>query len=546
MPLPRAFSSLFARPSAAFWWQSLAAVATGLLLVFSFQPFDQSFLAWFALGPLLYVLAGEIAWRRALGLGWLAGLTFFFFSTNWITHSMIQFGGMPKVLAYGASFLFSSIVAVFPALFAVAVSQLARAFGDRALMLAPFVWAATEWLRGTVTGATWNALGITQVETFSVALLAKLGGVSLISWQLVTASAILSLLFRDAKSSLKVVAVSILLSGGLWFLSWKEPLYKGGPHPVNVACLQPNVPLTLSETPNDAAQYFENNLKLTRDAVNQSKDNKPDLIIWAESPLTLNYEDDPKVRAQLDQLAQETGSHIIFSAIAHNGNQYFNSAQTIAPPSAKQPVTQLHRYDKIRLVPFGEYVPFRLLLGYFVPALVGDFTPGNDAVVNLLRLRPQLALIQNEKETKGELALERTVNFVRAGTFICYEAAYPNLVRSFVQNGATLLVNISNDAWFGNTAGARQHLAHARMRAIENDRDVVRVTNSGISALITSDGRVVDELPQFTATARVWQARSNSRQTFYTRHGDWFAIICTIISVVALVASVFRQRSKAA
>lgn len=563
MPLPHTLSSLFTRTAAAFWWQALAAVATGVLLVLSFQPFDHSFLAWLALAPLLSVLASGIEWQRALGCGWLAGLTFFFFSTNWITHSMIQFGGMPKVLAYGASFLFSAIVAVFPALFAVTVSQLARAFGDRALLLAPFVWAATEWLRGTVTGATWNALGVSQVDNYIfVAWLAKYGGAYLISIAMILVSGLLTLwlkhvssLWKFAFQILALCAVMALVNATNSDMSIRAifpnalPLSSNGfvkPITVNVAVIQPNVPVTLYETPNDAAQYFENNLKLTRDAVNQSKDKKPDLIIWAESPLTLNYEDDPNVRSRLDTLAQETGSHIIFSAIAHSGNQYFNSAQTIAPPSAKQPVTQLRRYDKIRLVPFGEYVPFRPVLGYFVPAMVGDFAPGNDAVVNLLKLRPQFALIQNEQETGGELALERTVNFARAGTFICYEAAYPNLVRRFVQNGATLLINISNDAWFGNTAGARQHLAHARMRAIENDRDLVRVTNSGISALITSDGRVVDKLPQFTATARVWQARINSRQTFYTQHGDWFAILCALISAIALLMSFFRQRAKAA
>ena len=177
------------------------------------------------------------------------------------------------------------------------------------------------------------------------------------------------------------------------------------------------------------------------------------------------------------------------------------------------------------------------MLGRFVPAIIGDFTPGNEAVVNLLRLGTERAAITMGDEGAPSAAIERTTNYVRVGAFICYEAAYPNLVRRFVQNGATLLVNVSNDAWFGNTAGARQHLMHAMMRAIENDRDLLRVTNAGISALVTADGRVVDPLPTFTPAAQVWQARTRSDRTFYTRRGDWFAIGCSILTAAVLAAS---------
>ena len=118
---------------------------------------------------------------------------------------------------------------------------------------------------------------------------------------------------------------------------------------------------------------------------------------------------------------------------------------------------------------------------------------------------------------------------------------YPDIVRRFAQNGATLLVNVSNDAWFGNTAGARQHLAHAMMRAIENDRDLLRVTNAGISALVTADGRVVDPLPMFTSASQVWQARARSDRTFYTRRGDWFAVGCAILTAALLAATLISR-----
>jgi apolipoprotein N-acyltransferase len=198
------------------------------------------------------------------------------------------------------------------------------------------------------------------------------------------------------------------------------------------------------------------------------------------------------------------------------------------------------------LVPFGEYVPWRPLLGRFVPVIVGDFTPGTEAVVNQLRMQTQRSAILSDSspiEQNMPGAIERTTNYVRVGSFICYEAAYPDLVRRFVQNGATLLVNVSNDAWFGNTAGARQHLAHAQLRAIENDRDLVRVTNSGISALITSEGKIVDQLPSFAAGSHVWDAQSRRRMTFYTRYGEWFAVGCVIFCLIAL-ALTRRKRNR--
>jgi apolipoprotein N-acyltransferase len=245
----------------------------------------------------------------------------------------------------------------------------------------------------------------------------------------------------------------------------------------------------------------------------------------------------------LNALAQKTGSHFIINTVARQGDDYFNSVSTISPRPEEQKPPAFKRYDKIRLVPFGEFVPWRPLLGRFIPAITGDFQRGTQAVVNPLKLSTERAAI-TFSETNGDSgpAIERTTSFVRTGAFICYEAAYPDLVRRFVQHGATLLINVSEDGWFGNTAGARQHLAHAQMRAIENDRDLVRVTNTGISALLTAQGEVVEPLPQFTEGTRIWQAHPHSDQTFYTRHGDWFAELAALASLILLAFSVLPRQ----
>ncbi len=522
--------------------QSAMAVLSAFLLILSFPPFEYSSLAWVALAPLLFVIARGVTVRRAFWLGWLAGIEFTFFAENWIAHSMTHFGQMLTLLAYAVALLFAAILAIFPALFAAAMARLTGKFGWWAIALAPVVWVATEWLRPLLTGVTWNALGVSQVWHFRIARLAQYGGVYLVSAEIVAASALIVLSLKIKQPAVARVAAILLLIAAIAFL--QSPPTRQPGVTVTAAGVQPNLPPDSSETVRD----LENNVRLTKEAINRSPDKRVDIVIWAESPLTLFYESDPVVRERLDTLARETGSYLIVSTAARDDQRYFNSVHTISPwpPSPATQPAPLRRYDKIRLVPFGEYVPWRSVLGRFVPAIVGDFTPGNEAVVNLLKLETQREAIIAGNDNAPEAAIERTTNYVRVGSFICYEAAYPNLVRRFVQNGATLLVNVSNDAWFGNTAGARQHLMHAMMRAIENDRDLLRVTNSGISALGAADGRVVDPLPMFQAGSQVWQAQARRERTFYTRHGDWFAIGCAILSLVVLAISFANLSRKSA
>jgi apolipoprotein N-acyltransferase len=543
------------------WLPWGAAAATGSMLVLAFPKFAWSLLAWFALAPLLWAVARgaggrAVRPRQAFALGWAAGLIYAFFSMNWIAHSMARYGGFALWLAYGVALVFACVLALFPALFAAAVNSLARTWGARAIALAPTLWVASEWLREVVTGVTWNQLGVSQARHLFVVSLAGYGGVALVSWVVATGSAAVLVITLAGARAVRLAAAALLIGAGLIYLlhstSGPLTLTPGSldklKYPVvSVAGVQPNIPLDLASTPEESAARTEQgvgrNIALTREAISRSHTKSADLVVWAESPLSLSYEQDAGVRAKLDALARETRSFVIFNVVGRDGEGYFNSAQTIGPEPSTG-TARLKRYDKMRLVPFGEYVPLRPLLGRFVPAIVGDFTPGQEAVVNLLKLNTDLAIVAQDDGSDGP-AIERTTRFVRVGTFICYEAAYPNVVRRFVNSGATLLINISDDAWFGATAGPLQHLDHVRMRAIENNRDLVRVTNSGVSALITARGEVVDALPQFTAASHVWRPVVRSEKTFYTRHGDWFAMLCVAVSAVALAAAAalkFRRK----
>ena len=521
--------SYFTAAPAGLVWQSGLATVSALLWLLAVPPFGISWLAWVAFAPLLYGLCDGVRWTRALWLGWLTGLLFTFFAANWIAYPMMTYGGMPAVAAYAVAFLFAAILACFPALFAAIVATLLNRFGVLALALAPLVWTATEFARALIAGVTWNALGMTQVKTFAVARLAQYGGVALLSALIIAASALLVMFTKMSKPHVRWASTGLLLFGAVsfWLPALQPPAAVSGV-PVNVLGVQPNIPVDIQL--GDTARYLLKTIQLTRSGAAKTN---PDLIVWAECPLTLFYENEDETRARLNQLAQETNAHLIVNTAARDeANHYFNSVTTLTPKGEA-----LRRYDKMRLLPFGEYVPLRAVLGRFVPAMIGEFTPGTSAVVNNLRLETQ-----RERVTSEDLeGIERSTSFIRTGAFICYEAAFPGHVRRYVQQGATLLVNLSEDGWFGTTAENEQHLLHTLMRAIENDRDVVRVTNTGISALLTADGRIVDAMPSSSEATQRWQARTRSTQTFYTRHGEWFAWLCVAASLLGLGLCVRRK-----
>jgi len=516
----------------------VAAIVSGLLLWLAFPAFSFEFLAWIGLAPLIYAATTGISLRKAFLLGWITGIIFTFLAESWIAHSMTHFGGFLTIVAYAIALLFAAILALFPALFAMLLAFAWSRPGSWGLAAVPPLWVATEWLRPLVTGVTWNALGVSQYEHYSIARFSQFGGVYAISWQIACVSALAVLLTRIRSKGARsaTAAVTIMLVAPFLFT---HPAAENVAE-VNVAVVQPNISIEGFGSPDRFRQNFEKVLDLTRSAIRNAPPNvRPELIVWAESPLSLPIDSDSGVRAAVEAIAKETRCHIIANTISRNGEQYFNSVDTIPPDAERYRNSPLRRYDKIRLVPFGEYVPFRAILGRFVPTIVGDFSSGRDAVVNPLRME-----ITREGIALGDVSeyqIQRETKYVRTGAFICYEAAYPNLVRQFVKNGATLLINVSDDAWFGNTSGPKQHLAHACMRAIENDRDIVRVTNSGISALVTSEGRILDPLPQFIEGSKVWSARTRNTRTFYSQHGDVFAIGCAVLAAAWIAAAFWRR-----
>jgi apolipoprotein N-acyltransferase len=249
----------------------------------------------------------------------------------------------------------------------------------------------------------------------------------------------------------------------------------------------------------------------------------PGLIIWPESPAPF-FVTDLHVRSTLAKVARSTNSYIVAGSmgIEHTGEpsrqpDIYNSAAVIAPDGA-----WAARYDKIHLVPFGEYVPFEKLFSFAsgLTREIGTFA-------------------------RGQSRLPLQAGNTKIGTFICYESIFPDEVRQFAKNGAELFVNISNDGWYGEGGASWQHLNQARMRAVENNRWLLRDTNTGITAVIDPLGRVVAEAPRNQRTQLQAAYSLEEATTFYTRHGDWFPLACAIITLLGLLLRVFRSAGTA-
>ena len=276
------------------------------------------------------------------------------------------------------------------------------------------------------------------------------------------------------------------------------------------------MPMTLVKSPEEINDLRHRHLRLSQQALAKLQNENPRLVVWPESPMNFSYASDRAFQDWVARFAVENRTSLIFNSLEPAGpDAYYNSALLV-----NQQGRMIAQYDKIRLMPFGEYVPFPQWLPgtSLITTIVGEFTPGRNYTV-------------------------MPVGEYRVGVFICIESAYPWIARRLTHEGADVLINISNDGYLGPTAVMRQHLANAIFRAVENGRPVLRVTNTGVSAWINENGRVLEQSVPFQEEVRNWTiSRPFIKSTFYQRHGDLFVHICAAITVILFVAAVFPRR----
>jgi apolipoprotein N-acyltransferase len=522
----------------------LLVALSALLQILIFPLPGLYILSWFALAPLILAVlrarpAGELeidgsvklraaSPGQAFLLAYVCGVLWFAGTCYWIFGTMRQFGGMSTPLALLAVFLFCLYLGLYLGLFGLLLGLMAGPGRDyrRALVAAPFLWVATELARTRITGFPWNLLGTAQVDNVPLCRIATWTGVYGISCEIVLVNVVVAAAFlvpRQKRAALLVAALAaaaVLQSGQL-----VEPPPAVGNR--EALLVQQNIPIAVRWSPD----YFDRTLNdltsLTLKSVadsaaqastgqassGQFSTTKPDLIIWPESPAPF-YTNDPRFRIAISEMARRAGTWVVTGSIGtapatkSGANELiFNSAVIVSPTGE-----WTGRYDKVHLVPFGEYLPFPSLFSFAggLSKEVGEFEPGGSRV-----------------------PLDATDE--KLGVFICYESVFPDDVRQFAGQGAQVFVNISNDGWYGDSGAWSQHVNQTRMRAIENERWVLSAANTGLTGSIDPYGRMVVRAPRKDRTTLVAPYALTYVTTFYSRHGDWFAMLCAIISLGALV-----------
>jgi apolipoprotein N-acyltransferase len=455
-------------------------------------------------------------------LGYASGILWYAGTCYWIYSVMHQYGGVSTPVGIVILILFCLYLAIYHGLFGLLMSLVAgsRPVNLRVLLLSPVLWVAVELARTRITGFPWGLLGTTQVDNIPLARIASVTGVYGLSFEIMLVNAALAAAFlvpRDKRKRLLLatVAAALILQAGSLVPVPALPADRAA------VLVQANVPIL--EGADWTKQYFNDTLRdLTEISLASSGSPRPDLIVWPENPAPF-YSSDPLFRDAVSNLARQSNAWLLAGSIGirnatatpNQPTEIYNSASLVSPNG-----DWLSRYDKIHLVPFGEYVPFKQIFSFAggLTKEVGDFSRGT-----------------------SRAALDAGT---KLGVFICYESIFPDDIRQFANNGAQVLVNISNDGWYGDSGAYAQHLKQSRMRAVENNRWLLLDTNTGVTAAIDPNGRIVASVPRKIRTAlRAPYALVNTT-TFYTRHGDWFAYACAIISVVALFMRLFVRKPK--
>jgi apolipoprotein N-acyltransferase len=532
------------RISSSAWF--LAALSAGLQVVIFPLP-GLYWLSWIAVAPLLVAIfrarrsatlqlevEGQVRLLPATPLqgfllGYLCGILWFAGTCYWIFDTMHRYGGLPVPVAALALLLFCLYVGLYHGLFGMLLALVAGAGGPaglkpaesgaairRALAAAPFLWVAVELARTRITAFPWELLGYSQTGNFGLTRIASLVGVYGLSFEIVLVNSVFAAAFLGPRARRKLLLVAacgaaVILQAGQLLVPPPVPADR------NALLVQPNVPIL--EGAVWTREYFQDTLRdltaLSLHPPGEMKDSRrPDLIVWPESPSPF-YTNDPLFRGAVSALAKQSGSWVVAGSIGikpamHSGgeaSQIFNSAAMVNPEGE-----WVGRYDKVHLVPFGEYLPFPQLFAFAggLTKEVGEFQ-------------------------RGASHAPLDAGSERVGIFICYESIFPDEVRQGPLEGAQVLLNISNDGWYGDSGAWAQHLQQTQMRAIENDRWLLAGTNTGMTASIDPYGRIVAATPRKVRTALDAPYALREGTTFYTRHGDWFAYLCAIISVGAVV-----------
>jgi apolipoprotein N-acyltransferase len=497
----------------------LLAILSGLLFAWSFPAVSQGWLAFVALAPLLVGVVRATSMRRAFLLGWAAQTTAWLVMVPWVVRVMSHYGGLPYATGVAMFIAMSLYLGLYGAVFAAIVHRLRLGTSFLPWLMVPLTWAAIEYARTyLLSGFPWNLVATALVDYSSLIQIDRFAGPYLVGAMVLLPATVAAWWITQRPTGIVRVfvvgslAILLLVWWGTGLIASKLNARPNASEPITAALLQPNITQQMRWDESNVITIYQRMIAMTEDAAR----NGAKIVIWPESTVPLSYTETDFFRASIEELSKRHNIDIILGSVATDPkrpNRLWNSAFLVSDG------TTIGHYDKIRLVPFGEYVPLRRVL-FFAEKLVravGEFEFGS-----------------NEQPLAGKLAY---------GPAICYEIVYPQITRTQVRNGASVIVTITNDAWYDGTSAPAQHLAQARLRAVEDDRYLLRAATTGISAFVDPTGRMIESIPMGRTGIIYAKFQARNTVTPYVRFGDWFAWMACAVVLIGLVTRRAKKQS---
>ncbi|MHC1726916.1 MAG: apolipoprotein N-acyltransferase [Syntrophobacteraceae bacterium] len=500
----------------------LLSIISGLLLTAGFPKPEMFYFSWIALVPLLYSIWGKTG-KQALLLGYICGVVHFVTCWFWIRHAIYQYGGFSFITALLILLLLCCMMAVYFAVFAL----IAQKFEKMPLLYVfalPFVWVSIEWARAhfPFSGFPWSNLGYSQTPLNRLIQVADITGVYGISWLVLLGNTVIAGFVRKYFRRVGPTVLAACIIAVLFYGFWRPENIRAVQNqtvPLNIGVIQGNIAQNEKWEPAFHAQTISRYELFSKEAL---KDNpQPDLLFWPESAMPFFYGIDENLSQEVNRIVKETGKPQLFGSLGvtlvEGKARLLNRAYLLDEHAELKGA-----YAKQHLVPFGEYVPLSNILFFVSQIAYGGelgFVPGRDSGPLLYNDRP-------------------------LGVLICYEVIFPEISRQTVRKGAQVLMNMTNDAWYGDTGGPYQHLEMSRWRAIEFRVPLVRAANTGVSAVFDATGQECGRLPLNTGGFLTCSVHPMPYLTFYARYGDLFAWFSVFAAGCAIAYRFIYSRSR--
>ena len=508
------------------------------LLILSFPKFNLWILAWTGFIPLFFILQNKSKLKAFL-VSYLVGIIFWLGVIYWLVH--VTFVGMILLVVY---------LALYFGVFGLIITHYSLLSTPYSMILVPSVWVFLEYLRNHLfTGFGWALMGYSQYLNLPIIQIANVTGAWGISFLVMMMNVFIysifdtrySILVKKQKSTFSIIPYALPLA--LLFLSLGYGFYKlhrassiEDQASIKVSVVQANIAQSIKWQEYAKGQIWQQFFSLSQRGLKDG----PDLMIWPEAALPEILEKETYLKENLKAFVGNIQIPLLVGAVSLDGDSYYNSAVLISGQDEF-----IQRYDKLHLVPFGEYIPLQRIFGFLETVVpIGNFIPGEEYTVFSLNTQitgslsrypvgPLVRLTGNRQAVNGQ---------ARFSVLICFEDIFPEIARQFVKKGADFLVNITNDAWFFDTSSPYQHLSASVFRAIENDVYLVRAANTGISGFITPEGRVYP-LIDHDSGKQTFISGYKTKDIFlkldqdsvYTQWGDWFILLCGIIVLCGII-----------